>query len=65
MEETETNLVTLTEAAQRLQVSGDRARRMVLVGRLDGKQVAGRWLVTPSSVEKTRAELAECTGSAA
>ena len=50
--------LTLPEAARRLRMSGDRCRRLVLCGRLEGRQVAGRWLVTAASVERIAQELA-------
>jgi hypothetical protein len=44
--------IPLSQAALRLRVSGDRARRKVLTGELEGRLVAGRWLVNVASVER-------------
>ncbi len=38
--------------AQRLGMSAERVRRLVLAGHLTGELVAGRWLVNEASVER-------------
>lgn len=42
----------LAEAARKLRVPYRQAHRLVLVGLLSGKKVAGRWLVTHASVRR-------------
>jgi hypothetical protein len=49
--------VPLMLAAQELEISYKRARRLVLVGILAGRQLAGRWLVKRSSIEQVRGRL--------
>lgn len=44
--------VPLPLAAQRLGVSGEVARRLVLRGRLTGRQENGRWLVEEHSISR-------------
>ncbi len=44
--------VSLPLAAQRLRVSGEIARRMLLRGELQGRQVGGRWLVAVNSIDR-------------
>lgn len=51
--------VPLADAALRLGVSWDRAWRFLLVGRLEGRKVGRRWLVSAESVERLRHALAE------
>jgi hypothetical protein len=41
----------LAEAAQFLRVSWPRAWRLMLMGRLDGRKVGGRWFITTASIE--------------
>jgi hypothetical protein len=45
-------LYTLTEAALRLGRSYNQTLRLVLVGELEGRQEAGRWLITAESLER-------------
>jgi hypothetical protein len=42
--------VPLTEAAQKLGISWQRAWRLVLTGRLTGRKIGGRWFVTTESL---------------
>lgn len=44
-------------AAQQLEISYERARRLVLVRILDGRRVDGRWMVKRSSIERARGQL--------
>lgn len=45
---------TLTEAAFRLGRSYNQTLRLVLIGELEGRREAGRWLVTTESIERLR-----------
>jgi hypothetical protein len=47
----------VTEAAVALGVSRERAIRMIQGGRLDGRLVAGRWVVSAESVFELRRAL--------
>jgi hypothetical protein len=42
--------IPLSEAAQQLRISWQRAWRLVLTGDLSGRKVNGRWMVTKASV---------------
>lgn len=54
---TEETRVTLTEAAMQLGISYERAKRLLLTGKLTGDQLGGRWyMVAASSVERLRKE---------
>ncbi len=44
--------VSLPLAAQRLGVSGEVARRLVLRGKLSGRQDNGRWVVEEESISR-------------
>lgn len=44
--------VPLAEAAMRLRMSGERTRRMMLRGRLEGRMEQGKWVVTVRSIER-------------
>lgn len=44
------SLIPLSEAAQQLRISWQRAWRLVLTGDLSGQKVNGRWMVTTASV---------------
>ncbi len=55
----------LSLAAQRLQMSSERAKRMLTCGRLEGEFFAGRWMVTRESVERLRDQMESLTPSAA
>lgn len=45
------NEIALSDAAQRLGLSWERAWRLLLSGALTGRKDGGRWLVSVSSVE--------------
>lgn len=47
---------SLTLAAQQLRISYERARRLLLCGRLDGNLEDGRWFVTAESVQRVKRE---------
>jgi hypothetical protein len=49
--------VPLPLAAQRLRISGERARRMILRGELDGRLEGGRWVVTRESLREAELRL--------
>jgi hypothetical protein len=49
--------VPLSIAAQRLAVSWERAWRLVLQGRIRGRKVNGRWLVSWPDTERLAEEL--------
>ena len=51
-----TKMIPLTDGAQRLSMSWDRAWRAMLNGRLEGKKLRGHWFVTVTSVESWAAE---------
>ena len=58
--------VPLPIAAQRLRVSGERARRMILRGDLDGRLEGGRWVVTGESLREAEVRLGRvCRGASA
>lgn len=44
--------IALSEAGLRLRVPYHRVFNLVLEGRLDGRRLGGRWLVTVSSIER-------------
>jgi excisionase family DNA binding protein len=44
--------LSVTEAAQRLRVSPRRVRALLADGRLPGRQIAGRWLLSSRDVER-------------
>ena len=44
--------ITLTQAAHRLGISYNRARNLVLTGKLEGEQVNGRWWVDVQSIKQ-------------
>jgi excisionase family DNA binding protein len=44
--------LSVTEAAQRLQVSPRRVRALLADGRLPGRQIAGRWLLSSGDVDR-------------
>ena len=48
--------IPLVEAARRLQISWASAWRALLVGRLDGEKIRGRWFVTRASVKYLAAQ---------
>ena len=49
--------ITLSEAAKRLAVSYERAKRLLLTGALVGEQMGGRWyMVDLESVERMARE---------
>lgn len=52
-------LVPLSLAAQRLGVSWASAWRLVLTGRLTGRKVRGRWMLTESSLSRVSAQLSD------
>lgn len=49
-------MIPLSDAAQRLSMSWERAWRALLAGRLKGKKRNGRWQVSTASVERLAAE---------
>ncbi len=51
-----TNMIPLTDGAQRLSMSWERAWRALLAGRLEGEKRCGRWYVSTVSVERLVAE---------
>jgi len=44
--------ISVADAAQALDVSSERVRQLIRLGRLDARQLAGRWLVDSSSVDR-------------
>lgn len=44
--------VPLPEASRRLRMSGEKTRRRLLEGRLEGHLVNGRWYITAQSIER-------------
>lgn len=57
--------VPLVDAALRLGVSWDRAWRLLLTGRLEGRKDGRRWVVSAESVERLRKALHEGQGQLA
>jgi hypothetical protein len=55
-ESSKNETVALSAAAHRLGVSPDKARRMVCIGALDGRQIEGKWFVEKESLERVIAE---------
>jgi hypothetical protein len=49
--------VPVSAAAARLGISGERVRRMLQTGRLEGRLVVGRWLISESSLDRMALEL--------
>ena len=46
------DLVPLALAAQRIGISRERLLRRVIAGKMEGVQVAGRWLVAVATLER-------------
>ena len=47
-------LIPLSEAAYRLRISWERARRRVLTGELEGRKIGGFWFVEAAAIERAQ-----------
>ena len=45
---------SVTEAAQRMGISGQRVRRLLLEGRIKGKKIGSTWVVTELSYTRKK-----------
>lgn len=48
--------ISVADAAEALDVSSERVRQLIRLGRLDARQLAGRWLVDPAGVDRVAHE---------